>query len=419
MQLITKTKLSCRPEPLIHALGFKGGNLTELWQIECSIETDSGLCGTGFGVQSVLWSDSTIFSRFGQQKGNEMMYAISGFALKLLEGQQFTTPPQLLQDILPEVLAYAKKITGYQDLRTTFVLNALTSIDWALWRLYQKIQGQNFAVLTASFTHHFTAKQKKLGNVPLISYDTPESQIRELADEGRFLFKIKIGSNPGGRNDPEEMLQWDIARFRQIHNILKEYDTPYTECGHPTYYFDANGRYDSQDRVLRLLDAVDREAVLDRVVLLEEPFPEHNLQSVRGIPVTVAGDESAHSQEDAVRLIEEYGFGAIALKPIAKTVSVTLGVLEEAGNLGVPCFCADLTVNPRMVEINKCFAARLGALKGLKIGVFESNGSQNYRNWQQMMAASDLDRMPWANMKNGSFELDDAYYHCDGNIWKD
>ena len=180
-----------------------------------------------------------------------------------------------------------------------------------------------------------------------------------------------------------------------------------------------NGVYDVAERCVSGDEKgffIGRKSLFHR---LEEPFPEHNLQSVRGIPVTVAGDESAHSQEDAVRLIEEYGFGAIALKPIAKTVSVTLGVLEEAGNLGVPCFCADLTVNPRMVEINKCFAARLGALKGLKIGVFESNGSQNYRNWQQMMAASDLDRMPWANMKNGSFELDDAYYHCDGNIWKD
>lgn len=418
MLKIKQTKLAYQPEPLIHALGFKGGNLTELWQVSCTIETDSGLSATGYGVQSVLWSDSGIFTQFGQHAGNELMLQITQYALSCLENTVLTTPPELLRQILPDVLRYAKQISGYPDLRTTFVLNALTPVDWALWRLYQKANPtENFESLTAPFTHYLNHRQDRLGNIPLISYDTPESQIRQLAEEGRFFFKIKIGSNPGGRNDLDEMLEQDVRRFRQIHNILKDYRTDFTDCGHPAYYFDANGRYDSRDRVLRFLEQVDKEDALNRVLLLEEPFPEDALASVHDLPVAVAGDESAHSEEDAIRLIEEYGFQTIALKPIAKTLSISLAVLEEAGKRGIPCFCADLTVNPQMVEINKCFASRLSTLKGLKTGVFESNGSQNYRNWQRMMETSGYARKNWAIMQKGLFELDEAYYRCDGGIW--
>ena len=99
--------------------------------------------------------------------------------------------------------------------------------------------------------------------------------------------------------------------------------------------------------------------------------------------VRVAADESAHTDADAARRIE-LGYGAIALKPIAKTLSMTLRIARLAHEKGVPCFCADLTVNPILVDWNKVFAARLAPLPGLSLGLVETNGHQNYRNWEAM-----------------------------------
>lgn len=420
MEKILHTALQWKAEPLHHGLGFKGGALGELWQICCEVHTDGGLHATGLGVQSVLWSDSGIFAAYGAQRGNELMLSVTRRALEMLEGQTLTLPSRMLDDLLPEIMAYAKNITGRETLRKTFVLNALTPVDWALWKLYRQTQPEGcFADLVAPVTRYLSCRQRKMGNIPLISYDTPESQIRALAEEGRSLFKIKIGANPGMRNDPEEMLAQDLARLKQIHGILHQYETEQTQWGHPAYYLDANGRYDSLSRMQRFLDGADRMGALPGILLLEEPFPEDALCPVGALGVRVAGDESAHGAGEAAMLMDEYGYSAIALKPIAKTLSATLQVLEAAGKRNVPCFCADLTVNPKMVEENKLFAAHLPLLPGMHVGVFESNGGQNYRNWQAMCRDSGVSRLPWARMEQGMYSLEEPYFARDGGIWED
>lgn len=420
MKKIRTTALGYQQQPLRQDFGFKGGSLTELWQVFCTITTDCGISAVGQSVQSVLWSDSAVFSRWGQRGGNEKMYALTAFALERLAGMPLEAPPSMLKKLLPDVLEYGRRITENPDLRTTFALNALTGIDWALWKLYRQHQGSpDFEGLTAPFTDYLHQRQPSLGSIPLLSYNTPEEQIRDLASQGYFLFKIKIGSNPDGRNDLEEMLRWDIDRMAQIHRILAPLDTPWTDCGHPLYYLDANGRYDSVERMRRFLDAAEAMGALERIVLLEEPFAEDNLQDVRALPVRVAGDESAHSAEDAIMLMEKYGYRAMALKPIAKTVSVSLEVLQAAGARGIPCFCADLTVNPTMVELNKRFAAGLKPLPGLRVGVFETNGEQNYVNWSDMCCKSAAYGEPWSLLQEGRYSLPEQYYENDGNIWED
>lgn len=420
MAIILSTRLSHRPEPLLHAFGFKGGALTELWQVYVRMELDDGTAATGQSIQSVLWSDSAVFAAWGQQQGNEKMLQLTAYALELLKGMELEAPPAMLRKLLPKLMDYGRNITENPDLRTTFALNALTGIDFCLWKLYRIHQGSpDFDHLTASFTQGLGCHQPSLGLIPLLTYDTAEQQIRQLAEDGCFLFKIKIGSNPGGRNNLEEMLNWDIQRLRQIHEILSNYATPWTDCGKPLYYIDANGRYDSRARLERFLDAAQEMGSLERIVILEEPFAENNLQSVRGLPVRIAADESAHCAEDAQMLMDIYGYSAMALKPIAKTLSVSLEVLEEARKRGVPCFCADLTVNPTMVELNKRFAAGLESLPGLKIGVFETNGAQNYVNWEQLQQASPAWGEPWAEPEMSCYRLSQSYYLTDGNLWKE
>lgn len=420
MAKILSTHLTHRAEPLLHSFGFKGGALTELWQVEATITLDSGTAAAAQSVQSVLWSDSAVFAAWGQQRGNEKMLAVTAHALKCLEGRELEAPPEMLKTLLPELMAYGREITENPDLRTTFALNALTGVDFCLWKLWRKTHGEpDFDHLVSPVTKGLDCHQPRLGLIPLLSYDSTEAQIRALAESGCFFYKIKIGSNPGGRNDREEMLSWDIQRLAQIHGILSQYQTPWTDCGKPLYYIDANGRYDTRLRLERFLAAAKEMGALERIVLLEEPFAEDNQQSVKGLPVLIAADESAHCAEDARRLMDEYGYTAMALKPIAKTLSVSLEVLEEARKRNVPCFCADLTVNPTMVELNKRFAAGLPSLPGLKIGVFETNGQQNYVNWNDLCAGSPAWGCPWAESAGGRFELSEEYFRLDGNLWKE
>lgn len=58
---------------------------------------------------------------------------MSDFALKLIEGKTFTSPVELLDEILDEVYYYGQKITDNKHLRKTSALNALLGTDNAAW----------------------------------------------------------------------------------------------------------------------------------------------------------------------------------------------------------------------------------------------------------------------------------------------
>jgi len=252
--------------------------------------------------------------------------------------------------------------------------------------------------------------------VPLISYGVEPDEIRALADNGHFLLKIKIGSDPDMDGDPTKMLEWDKRRLAQVHETVGDISTEHTASGKIAYYLDANGRYDSIERLRGLLDFADKIGALERTVILEEPFAEENKCPVHGLPVRIAADESAHSPEDVTERIG-LGYGAIALKPIAKTMTITFRMIEEAYKRGTPCFCADLTVNPLLVEINKSFAARLATLPGLRLPVVEANGWQNYADWARMTEYNPACREPWARMSGGGFKLDESFYAMSGGMF--
>lgn len=419
MNFISSCNFSCHPEPLAKPFGFKGGALTELWQVVCHVQDSEGHTGTGLGVQSVLWSDAAVFAGMGQEKGNRLMLSVTGHALTLLKNRPLSRPDLMIRELIPELYEYGCRESGCERLRLTFILNALTPVDWALWQLYAKARDCfRLTRLAAPITSALTRRQTLLGNIPLISYGTSREEIRQLASEGAFLYKIKIGSAFGGAEDRDAMLEWDCRRLLEIHRLVSGETTPYTECGHPVYYLDANGRYDTPERVERLLSFMSAHDILDRVILLEEPFAEDNLRDVRSLPVRIAGDESAHSAEDARKLIEEYGYSAMALKPGAKTLSVTLEILETAYRRGIPCFCADLTLNPAMTEYNKAVAARLPLLPGLKCGVMESNGAQNYLHWDRMLTEDPAAGEIWALPEKGLYKLNRRFFQQDGGIWR-
>ena len=398
-------------EPLKQPFGFKGGFLSELWQVVCRIRLDDGRCGHGVGVQSVLWSDAKTFCSHSQAGGNALMLSVTEYALNLLQGKEFTNPPALQRQIFDAVYAYAQAALQSQELPATFVLNALVAVDFALWQLWaQGKEATTFDCVCQEFCPELSARQTVLGEIPLLSYHTTEEEILALLKDGAFLLKIKLGADPDGSGDPQAMCQWDAARLAQIHNLAKQFCTPHTQCGHPVYYLDANGRYPTRALLEQFLEQADACGALERVILLEEPFAQDALQDVAGLPVRVAGDESAHCAKDACILMDKYHYGAIALKPVAKTLSATLEIYREAKKRGVPCFCADLTVPPAMLEWNMQVAARMETLPGLKVGVVESNGPQNYTDWARLKAMHPMPQAPWLEPERHAFHLTDEFY---------
>jgi L-alanine-DL-glutamate epimerase-like enolase superfamily enzyme len=401
-------------EPLVRPFGFKGGYLSEIWQTAAMIEGGSGRRGIGLCSQGVLWSDAQVFAAHSESGGNALMYAMTERALQLLKGQSFTNPIELLEAIRHEVHAYGKKITGHAALRETFALNALVAVDNAAWLLYAAENSlANFDdLIPPVYRPALAHRHDAVASIPLMAYGIPVDEITAAVAQGCFFMKIKIGQ-PGTQ---AEMLEKDQARLSAIHAAIGGARTPHTASGRLPYYFDANGRYERKDTLLRLLDHARAIGAFEQIALIEEPFPEELECDIRDIPVRIAADESAHTDADARKRID-MGYGAIALKAIAKTLSMTLKIAQVAHERGVPCFCADLTVNPVLVEWNKNVAARLAPFPGLGLGLLETNGHQNYRNWEVMRRHHPAPDAPWARATAGLFQLDADYYARSGGIF--
>jgi L-alanine-DL-glutamate epimerase-like enolase superfamily enzyme len=257
-------------------------------------------------------------------------------------------------------------------------------------------------------------KSKTVASIPLMAYAIPVAEIKQAVDDGYFFMKIKIGQ-PGTQ---EEMLEKDKVRLSEIHNTIGHYRTPHTENGKLPYYFDANGRYEKKETLLRLIDHAKKIGAFDQIAVIEEPFPEELKIDVSDIPLRLAADESAHTDAYVVERIE-MGYRAIALKVIAKTLSMTLKMANVAKQHNVPCFCADLTVNPILVDWNKNVAARLDPFPGLGSGLLESNGHQNYKNWKTMESYHPYADANWRKTINGVFNTDGDFYKTSGGILTD
>jgi L-alanine-DL-glutamate epimerase-like enolase superfamily enzyme len=400
-------------EPLVRPFGFKGGYQSEIWQSVAMLRSANGQRGIGLCTQGVLWSDAHVFAGHSESGGNALMYAVSEWALQQLKGQSFSNPVELMEAIRHDVFAYAKKITGHAGLRETFALNALVGVDFAAWLLYAAENGTtNFDdLIPAAYRPALAHRHAKVASIPLMAYGIPIEELKAAVEAGYFFMKIKIGQ-PGTQ---AEMLEKDKARISAIHAAIGDARTPYTANGKLPYYFDANGRYESKDTLMRLIDHTKAIGAFDQIALIEEPFPEELEIDIRDIPARVAADESAHTDRDALKRIQ-MGYTAIALKPIAKTFSMSLKIAQLAHEHGVPCFCADLTVSPLLVEWNKNVAARLAPFPGLGLGLLETNGHQNYRNWETMRSYHPRADAPWARTQRGVFELDADYYTQSGAV---
>lgn len=409
---VKNTAIYTIKEPLVAPFGFKGRYVDTLWHTIVKGESDTCVAVQP-SVQSVLWSDEQVFERFDHDEANEKMQEITRFVLSLAEGNNLMRPDIFLKNNFEQIKAKADEICGL-TVKPTFVLNALVGVDIMLWSLWARERGISAfdgiipEYATAAMSHRTTT----LAHIPLVTYGTRLDDIKELLDEKCAVLKIKIGYKSPDADSHEEdmakMLAWDKRRIYDIHVLARDYKTTLTDNGNVKYYLDANGRYDSRERLEELLDYIEQIGALDEILIVEEPFPADSGLDVSGLPVIVAGDESAHSAEDVERLLS-LGYRAFALKPIAKTMSETFRMLEVINNANAYCFCADLTVAPLLVVWNMQFASRIPPLKGLNCGCIEINGNVNYPDWNDMKAL--LPRgVKLEDHVNGVYSLDQSFF---------
>lgn len=411
---VSKVDADFEREPLNQAFGFKGGYLSDIWQSIAYLESRSGCKATGLCSQNVLWSDAAVYSSHTETGSNAILFALTEFALQQIRNQTYSDPVTFFDAYWPEVYRYGCRITGRSDLKETFALNSLVGVDIALWLLYAYENGfQTFdEMIPEKWRRALSYRNERVAGIPLVPYGMSLREVEKLVTEGWFILKIKMG-HPGTQ---EEMLEKDKQRLAAIHQTTGQYTTSQTGNGKISYYLDANGRYGSKALLLRLLDYASQIGALDQVVLVEEPFPEEMEEDVSDLPVRIAADESAHTDVDALKRIQ-MGYTAIALKPIAKTLSMTLKIAETARRHDIQCFCADLTVNPVLVEWNKNVAARLSPFSGIGTGLLESNGHQMYKNWSRMEARLSNSHSAWRIPRKGVYVLDNEFFKTGGGIF--
>ena len=413
---ITSSDLEIQREPFARPFGFKGAAFHEKWNCVVRIQSQDDE-SVGIGGLALLWSDPDVFTAHTEVGGNLLQSAILEHALQHVTGREYPDPPSMLGDVLPSAYEYGRRITGRDGLRLTFVLIALVALDNAAWLLYAKEQGiTSFDDLIPEWAAPYLSyRLDHVANVPAIGYTLPMDELATLIDAGAYILKIKIG-HPG---DEHEMLEKDKAWLSQIHELAHDRSRDRTESGHVLYYLDANGRYGEKASMASLLDHADRIDALDRIVLIEEPFVETIDLHVDDLPARCAADESVHTVDDVLRRAEQ-GYGAIAIKPAGKTMSLAFEMVRAASEAGLECFVADNACVPTLVEWNKNIAARLPHFPGLYGGLMESNGPENYgaSSWDRLVSDYPASDGKWLRPNDGAFELDGSYYARSGGIFE-
>ena len=160
-------------EQFVAPFGFKGAYLSEMWQSSVSVVAENGKTATGYGAQSVLWSDPEVFTRNPESAGNAMMLMTTSEAARIAVGAEWKTPLELQEKILGKVHSRAGELTGRRkNLRLTFTLNSMVALDNAAWLLMSKELGiSSFdEMIPLNFRNVFSSRQEKVALIPLISY---------------------------------------------------------------------------------------------------------------------------------------------------------------------------------------------------------------------------------------------------------
>jgi L-alanine-DL-glutamate epimerase-like enolase superfamily enzyme len=408
---ISDYQFASERQPLIRPFHFKGGFFTEKWiNVVKLFVGDARRSVTAIGGNAVLWSDANVFAEWSEDGGNSLMTLLAERAAQLACGSSYENPIDAFGSIRGEVHEYARRITGRPDVTPTFTLNAMAALDFAMWKAHALETGSErlHDLLPATIRGAFAETSEALVRAPLISYNVPINEVVALVHEGHRVLKVKLGQD----GSPSEMVEKDARRLEELHRALEGQADPVH------YYLDANGRYPDIETLKRLLHKIDDLGILSHVLILEEPFPYATKIDVNDLPVRVAADESLHDVDDLKERID-LGYRALALKPAGKTLSLSVLMAAKAAEYDIPCFVADSACVPLLVEWNRAFAAHLPPFPGLGMGLIESNGSQNYANWDALQAEHPLPTATWLEPRHGVFRLTEEFFSCSGGVFRE
>jgi L-alanine-DL-glutamate epimerase-like enolase superfamily enzyme len=170
--------------------------------------------------------------------------------------------------------------------------------------------------------------------MPSFGVGTDPQKIKAAADQGYFIMKLKTA--PPAHKEMIEKISHFFRLFIKPLDITKPY-IPGMEK-YLIILMPMNGM--TKRYAFRFLDHARKIGAFDQIAAVEEPFGERNEMFVGDMGVTIAADESAHTVEDAAKRIEQ-GYGAIAVKAIAKTLSMTMKITQLAHEKNI-CFVRTL-----------------------------------------------------------------------------
>lgn len=411
---IAEVDLSVVREPFSRPFGVKGGYVAEKWINTVRLKTTGGLEVEAEGGMATLWSDPDFFAEHTVAGGNLLMASVLETALQQCKGLEFATPIELLQELLEPAFEAAKRITDRPNLRRTFVYNSLIALDNAAWLLRAaELGARTFDdMIPEEYRTPLTNRQERLYVTPVVAYGTPLEEARDLVMAGHPVLKVKLGA-PG---DEETMMKTDLEGLDRLWEGLREVWVGGKDQGRsPLYYLDVNGRYWKREQLERVAAHLSRTGMIESVCLVEEPFQEGLDLSVDGLDLLVAADESLHDVKD-VKQRAELGYGAVALKPAGKTLSLSLLMAMEAARHDLLPFVADSATTPRLIDWNRNLSARLPTFPGLDGGLIESNGAQFYKDWDRLVRGHSCYGAAWVEPVDGAFQLDDDFYQNGGGL---
>ena len=108
----------------------------------------------------------------------------------------------------------------------------------------------------------------------------------------------------------------------------------------------------------------------------------------------------------------------MAIKAAGKTLSLAFDLVEAAVDSGLDCFVADNACVPLLVDWNRNLAARLPRLSGVRGGMMETNGAENYGPaWQRMLDEHPCAGASWLSNREGAFSLDENFFTGGGGVF--
>jgi L-alanine-DL-glutamate epimerase-like enolase superfamily enzyme len=236
------------------------------------------------------------------------------------------------------------------DMREPLAANksALCGLETALLDAYcktQKIslwawaQGQGLAM---GGSGDVTPRLSTDITIPTGSVRDAERAARAAAEQGFHTLKIKVGGV-----DP----QLDVQRTL----------TALTAAPATRLIIDGNAALSVPDTVA-LLDSLG--TLRDRVSLLEQPTPKHDLVALREVRLAtrlhVAADESAGSEHDVERLAREQASDVINIKIMKSGIVESLRMIDAAKRLGLGLMIGGMVESELAMTTSACIAAGIG-----------------------------------------------------------